>query len=242
MRCSLACLLASSVLAAVTAAQDPAPKPTVPPATPTPAASAQGEAALPPKERPRPADQKALFALFARTPGFEARYDEEKHLALLAVPLKSAGKLLFLPPGYLARVVETPEPSTLRITPDELRVGGRDGEEVIDLKRADKVRVFVTSLVQVFAGHEATLQKSFTVTYTHDAKDARAWTLVLQPKQKPLDQMLKKLVLFGEGEAVVRIEVEDPNGDRTVTRITYANVTRTFDAAEKKRWFGIEAK
>lgn len=240
MRCSLACLFVSCALATATA-QEPKPANAPIAASGAAPAASQGQAA-PPKERPRPVDQKALFALFARTPGFEARYDEEKHLALLAVPLKSSGRLLFLPPGYLARVVEKPEASVLRITPDELRVGGRDGEEVIDLKRADKVRIFVTSLVQVFAGNEATLQKSFTVAYTPDAKDARAWSLVLQPKQKPLDQMLKRLVLFGEGEAVVRIEVEDPNGDRTVTRITDADVARTFDAAERKKWFGIEAK
>jgi outer membrane lipoprotein-sorting protein len=235
MHCSLACLFVSCALALPLGAQEGAGK-TGP--APVAASTQQPE----PRLRQRPADQKALFTLFAKTPGFEAAYEEEKQLALLAVPLKSSGRLLFLPPGYLARMVETPEKSTLRITPDELRVADRDGTEVIDLKKSDKLRVFVTSLVQVFAGNEAVLQKSFTVEYALDAKNERAWTLVLKPKGKPLDQMLKALSLHGEGEAVTRIEVEDPNGDRTVTRIVKADAARKFSADEQQRWFGIEPK
>lgn len=237
MHCLLVCLFVSCAMAQSLCSQQGNDKPATAPA---PAAAAAQQPA--PQLRARPADQKALFTLFARTPGFEATYEEEKHLALLAVPLKSAGRLVFLPPGYLARMVETPEKSTLRITADELRVADRDGTEVIDLKRSDKLRVFVTSLVQVFAGNEAVLQKSFTVEYSLDAKNDRAWTLTLKPKGKPLDQMLKALVLHGEGEAVQRIEVEDPNGDRTVTRIVKGDVARVFTAEEKQRWFGIEPK
>ncbi len=236
MHCSPACLFVSFALALPLGAQEGNGKPA---AAPPPAVVTQQPA---PQLRARPADQKALFALFAKTPGFEASYEEEKQLALLAVPLKSSGRLVFMPPGYLARMVEVPEKSTVRITPDELRVADRDGTEVIDLKKSDKLRVFVTSLVQVFAGNEAVLQKSFTVDYTFDAKHERAWTLVLKPKQKPLDQMLKTLSLHGEGEAVTRIEVEDPNGDRTVTRIVKADAARVFTVEEQKRWFGIEPK
>ena len=175
-------------------------------------------------------------------PGLEATYTEEKRLALLALPLQSKGRILFLPPGYLFRAVEAPEPATLRITPDELRTQDRDRQEVVDLKRSDTVRLFVTSLVQVFAGNEAVLQKAFTVAFTPDATNVRAWSLELQPKEKQLAQLMKSLVLRGEGEVVTTIEVIDPNGDRTTTRIVTADVARTFDAAERKRWFGIEPK
>src|SRR5262245_33876290 len=64
-----------------------------------------------PVKSERPADAKALFATFARIPGLEAHYTEKKHLALLAAPLESKGRLYFLAPGYLARVVESPEKS-----------------------------------------------------------------------------------------------------------------------------------
>ena len=200
-----------------------------------------------PRQRARPADAAALFRMFAATTGLEARFEEEKHLALLALPLQSKGRLYFFrpdrtQPGYLARIVESPEPSSVLITPTELRLQNRDGTEVIDLKRSDKVRNFISSLVRVFAGDEAALAKSYTIHFAHAEKDAAGWTLTLVPRDKPLNQMLASLTLTGQGEAVVRIEVKEPNGDRTVTRIVAADPARKFDAAEQKRLFGIDAK
>ncbi len=205
-----------------------------------------------PRQRPRPADATSLFRTFAAMTGLEARFEEDKHLALLALPLKSKGRLYFFrrdrtSAGYLARHVEQPEVSSVLITPTELRLQNRDGTEVVDLKRSDKVRTFITSLVHVFEGDEAALTKAYTVQFTPTEKDKAekdpaGWTLTLVPRDKPLNQMLKSLHLVGEGEAVVRIEIEEPNGDRTVTRIVAADPTRTFDAAEQQRLFGIGPK
>ena len=112
MPCSPACLLVD-LLAALVLAQDPQP-------TPTPVskpggtqqqqqpAKAPDPASVPAQERARPADAKTLLAVFARMPGLEATYTEEKKLALLALPLKSRGRIFFLPPGYLFRAVEAP--------------------------------------------------------------------------------------------------------------------------------------
>ncbi|MBK8096256.1 MAG: outer membrane lipoprotein carrier protein LolA [Planctomycetes bacterium] len=240
MRCSPACLSASFVTVVGLAAQTPAgsaPSPTTPAVTATAPAA---PTAL--RERPRPADAKALLGVFARMPGLEATWEEAKHIGLLAAPLRSSGRLLFLPPGYLYRAVEKPETGSLRITPDELQVEDKAHRETIDLQRSDTVRTFVTALVQVFAGNEATLQKAFAVTYAPAAADVRAWTLTLKPKEERLGRLMRELVLRGEGEAVLAIEVTDPNGDRTTTRILTADIARKFDTAEKQRWFGIAPK
>jgi hypothetical protein len=195
-------------------------------------------------KKARPADASALFRAMAAMTGLEARFEEEKHVSLLAAPLRSKGRLYFLRDpgagsGHLARIVDEPEKSTLLITPKELHLQNRDGTEVIDLRRSDKVRTFVTSLVHVFAGDEAALAKSYTITFEPDPASESGWTLALVPRDKPLNQLLKSLRLHGEGEAVVRIEVHEPNGDRTLTRITSADPARRFDAAEQKQLFGI---
>lgn len=205
-------------------------------------ALSQSTAPVPPT---RPKDQAELFRRMAAMTGLEAKFEEEKHLLLLAAPLRSSGRLFFLKTkdgGHLTRIVEAPEPSTIRISPRELRVQNRDGTEVIDLARADKVRAFVTSLVHVFAGDEAALAKTYAVTFTADPKDDKTWELALVPRDKPLNQILKTLRLVGEGAAVVRIEMHEPNGDRTVTRIVAADPARDFDAADRKRLFGVEPK
>ncbi|MCA8953050.1 MAG: outer membrane lipoprotein carrier protein LolA, partial [Planctomycetes bacterium] len=182
----------------------------------------------------------ALFAAFAAMPGLEARYTEEKHLALLAVPLTSAGRLYFLQPGYLARVVEKPEPSKLLITPDKLRMADRDGVEVIDLQQSERLRLFVTSLVRVFRGDRAALTEHYSIEYTPSPDDPAAWTLALAPKRAPLDHMMKSLTLRGKGVAVTGFELVEPNGDRTVTKIIAADPEREFSVAEKTELFGIE--
>lgn len=212
------------------------------PARVRPEAADQDE--VPPAQRPRPASAEKLFALFSEMKGLECRFEEEKHLALLALPLRSRGKLYFLRPGYLARRVEAPQEQAVTITPTELRMKDAEGEEVIDLRQAAEVRHFVTSLVQVFAGNLEQLERAYRVQYAADPdpEKARHWSLVLTPRERPLTEMMRSLTLRGEGEAVGGIEVVEPNGDRTVTRIVAADPERQFTPEEKLRWFGIEPR
>ena len=238
MRFSPGCRVIDAValllLGGAAVAQDVVEVPT--PSSPT-AVTPDDPAVPAPTERPR--DAAALFAAFAEMKGMEARFEEEKHLALLAAPLESAGRLHFLAPGYLARVVERPTRSAVRITPTELRVEGEDGVERIDLRQSDDVRVFVTSLVSVFRGDEAALRESYRVTFT-PGEDATTWTLTLEPERPPLTKLMKSLTLAGDGRRVRSIEVVEPNGDRTITRIVEADVTRVYTDAEKERLFGID--
>jgi len=193
----------------------------------------------------RPKDAAALFTMFGKLRGMSASYTEKKHLSLLAVPLTSSGKLHFLAEGkakkgHLVRSVEKPEKSKLTITEAELRMADANGTEVIDLRQSDRVRLFVTSLMRIFQGDRAALQKHYQVRYVLDAKHATRWQLELTPKKEPLDKILKRLALFGDGQAVTRIELVEPNGDRTVTTIDKVDPKRTFTASEKLSIFGIK--
>ena len=233
MRSSNAFLLASVLAGFMPGGQDPAkaPPPVQGPATTAPARA---------KKQARPADAAALFKLLTTMTGLEARFEEEKHLALLVLPLQSKGRLYFMRPGYLSRIVEQPEPATLTISPSELRMASKTGVEIVDLRRSDKVRLFITSLVLVFAGDEEALARSYTIVFSPDPDSDSAWKLSLTPREPPLTQMIKQLCLRGEGEAVVEIEVQEPNGDRTITRIVAADPERRFTAAEQKQLFGIQ--
>lgn len=192
-------------------------------------------------EEPRPADASALFARFARMQGLEVSFREEKHLALLALPLKSRGKLYFLRPGHLARVVEEPSPSRLTIGPERLRMQDGGEEEVLDLRRNAELGMFVTSLVRVFSGDEDALARFYRIEYAHDPADERGWTLSLEPREEPLDRMLRRLSLHGRGAAVLAIELLEPSGDRTRTTVLAANPERRFTAEERARLFDLPA-
>src|SRR5664279_2835561 len=82
----------------------------------------------------QPASFDVLLGAFAHMPGLEARFVEDKHLALLAEPLQSSGVLFFARPGMLLRRVEAPRKSEVVITPTELRMKDADGEQSIDLR------------------------------------------------------------------------------------------------------------
>ena len=197
-----------------------------------------GEAAV--GQDKRPASTEALFARLAKMPGLEAKYVEEKHLGLLALPLKSEGVLYFMRPGYLVRVVEKPQKSMLTITPSELRMVGSDGVEVVDLRQSHELRLFVTSLVRVFSGDRKGLDSSYVIDYQPGAADDNKWTLTLKPRARPLTEMIKSLRLHGAGLVVSKIEMREPNGDRSVMSIVAADPERRFSSAEKARLFGIE--
>jgi hypothetical protein len=186
----------------------------------------------------RPANASELLAAFAKLQGMEASFVETKHLALLAVPLRSSGRLYFSAPGYLLRIVHTPEPSSLLIEPGQLRMTNRDGMETIDLRQSDGLRLFVTSLVRVFSGDEKALAEHYTMVFAAPA-ETEEWTLTLTPKDKPLTNMIRELSLSGTGFAVHTIVVKEPNGDRSVTTLGEVDVAREFTAAEQHELFGI---
>ena len=193
------------------------------------------------KDAPRPKDVAALFELFTQLEGLEVSFVEEKHLALLVEPLTSSGKLYFTRPGHLTRVTEKPKPSTVRIGPKKLTVADEDGEEVVDLRQNEAVRVFVTSLVRIFGGDREALAKFYKLEYRLDDEDARVWHLELTPLKKPLTDMVKTLHLHGRGAAVERIEITEPKGDRSVTRVTQSNPRREFTDKEYLELFGLRA-
>lgn len=177
--------------------------------------------------------------------GLSASYTEEKHLSLLAVPLRSSGELYYRTDekggrGRLVRVVQKPEPSKLLVTEQELRISDERGTQVIDLRQSDRVRLFVTSLMQVFRGDGEALGRHYEVRYQIVGDEGAAWRLDLTPSKEPLDKILRSLSLRGDGDAVTRIVLTEPSGDRTVTKIRAADPRRVFTRREQREIFGLQ--
>lgn len=232
-----AALLTATLLATEATAQNgnqPSPQEPAPP---------QAKAtALQGVDDPAPTDVAKLFAMFRSLRQLRASYTEKKHLALLAVPLQSRGQLCYLKSGYLSRIVTAPAKARLTITPTELRMQDAEGSQVVDLRQSERVRLFVTSLLQVFRGDHEALQKVYRIRFLHLAKEHTAsqrWQLELVPAHEQLQAIVKRLVLHGRGRAVTRIELVEPNGDRTVTTIVSAKKDAPFTNEERRELFGI---
>ncbi|TPV96824.1 MAG: outer membrane lipoprotein carrier protein LolA [Myxococcales bacterium FL481] len=204
----------------------------------TPPALAQPPSTAPAPVAPNPTNAEELLRSLATMPGLEASFREEKHLRLLAAPLISHGKLYFAPPGYLARVVESPQPSTVVITPTSLRYDHAGEANHVDLRARPDVRSFVDSFVRVLAGDVHTLRQTYELSFAPQSGSSQAWRLELRPKAQPLAGLITRLEIRGSGLAVREIRVDEASGDWSITRIEQADPTRRFSAVERRELFG----
>jgi hypothetical protein len=201
-------------------------------------------------EGPAPASFEALLAGFEKMDGFEARFEEKKNLALLTAPLRSSGRLYYAPPSMLLRRVETPHPSDILVTRDQVRISDATSEQVIDLAAHPEARPLVESMLWLFMGDRASIERTYRVQYRIlDSTDSPAdpqgrnpagqgWQLSLLPKDAPLDRLISELRISGVGQMTETLEVLEATGDRTKTRILDANPLRRFDPEERRQLFG----
>ena len=181
---------------------------------------------------------ETLFARVSRIPGLEARFQEERRLALLAVPLRSEGRLYFAPPARLARRTERPVPALLLLDGDRLWFGDdAGGHSSVELDaRPGPPCVFVEGFTSVLAGDLGALQRDFTLRFTPPGADG-GWRLELTPRLETLTHVLARIEIRGIDIRISEVRVVEATGDETLTRFSEVNVDRHFDAAELARLF-----
>jgi outer membrane lipoprotein-sorting protein len=192
-----------------------------------PAGAEPGESAQPPT-------LEALMRGMAGASGVEARFREEKRLALLSEPLESRGTLYFVPPNRLSR--QTTEPSASRLVIDGDRVSFRDaaGGDAMDLSASPIAREYVSNFIVLFNGDLDALRERYRTDFRADAK---GWQLALTPRGAPLSDFIERVTLVGRGRALERMELVETGGDRTTTWFEQVKTDRVFSADELKRIF-----
>jgi outer membrane lipoprotein-sorting protein len=181
-----------------------------------------------------PATLEALMRGMAGASGVEARFREEKRLALLSEPIESRGTLYFVPPNRLSR--ETREPSPSRLVIDGDRVSFRDaaGGETVDLSANPIAREYVANFIVLFGGDLDALKSRYEPRFRADAS---GWTLELVPRAARLREFIERVTLAGRGRALERMELVEAGGDRTTTWFEAVRTDRVFSEAELARIF-----
>lgn len=204
------------------------------------AAFAEGEATTASLSPAAEAELTALLRGFREMPGLEASFEEEKTLALLAAPLRSAGTLYYAPGGYLLRRIEAPRRAEIVVTPRELRVVEGAETQRFDLRARADVAHFVQSFLWILSGDEAALRQNFSLAYS-PRDDAGAWSLALRPRDERMAYIVKEIVVRGKGAAVREVEVREASGDTTLTKMGETNPARRFSEDELRALFGVSA-
>ena len=171
----------------------------------------------------------------AKLEGLEAKFVERKKLALLKAPLVSEGTIYYTKGGYMARHVEKPAKSKVRISPTKLEVIDDGGHQHVDLRSRPDIKTFVESFVHVVAGNYDALASIYAMRFTPGS----AWLLTLTPKKDTLKKLVARLEIRGEGYGVQSIKVLESGGDSTEIALSDVDPKRTFTADERQSLFGI---
>lgn len=167
--------------------------------------------------------------------GVVAQFTETKELALLSSPLEATGTIYFLPPGRLVRVVTSPGRSRLVVDGDRVRLEDESGSKALDLSASPVARQMIDSFVVLFNGNEERLKQLYDATF---AADGDTWHLHLTPRAAPLSRMVASFDLYGSGARIDRMEAQEPDGDRTVTRFGETDAQHRFTEQELAGLFG----
>ena len=176
------------------------------------------------------ASLETLIAELRAMPGFAARFEEEKRIALLTEPLESKGSVHFVPPGRLVRRVESPHPSLLLLESEKLVFTDATGTERFDLGANAMARVFAHTFTDILAGDLERLRATYEIVFHPETK--APWLLELTPRDASLARAISGLRLRGRGLALVDLEVREGSGDATITRFSDVDFERRFEPAE----------
>ncbi len=177
-----------------------------------------------------------LLERFKQMPGLEARFREEKQIALLAAPLISEGVLHFAPPARLARHTLTPEKSSLLFDGRTLSFGDGRMRQEVDLEANPVARDYVNSFLLILEGDREALLRSWRIELSGRAE---AWEMTLRPLSEQVRKTIREMILGGSGAVVQRMKIVETTDDETVTTFSHVNTARRYSQAEIDRLFRI---
>jgi len=176
-----------------------------------------------------------LLDRMAASAGVEARFLETKELSLLAVPLESRGVIYFAPPERFARFTTEPDQSALIVREGEIRLReGPDAPEV-DLSGNRVARAFTDNIVVLWSGDRERLEALYRAEFRGGLD---AWEIVLAPRDPRMAEVIAAIRLRGDGGGLTEMEINERDGDRTLTRFEHVDDDRVFTPAEIERVFG----
>ena len=199
---------------------------------------ARGVAAAEAARPTEPPTLEALMARDGRPSGREARFREQKQLALLSEPIESRGTLYFVPPDRLCR--ETTEPTRSRLVIDGDRFAlprrgrRRRGGSLREPDRA-RVRRQLHRAVQ-----RRPRRRCASATSPRSPPPARRLERSRSgPAHRPLADFIERVTLEGAGARSSAWSWSRRGGDRTTTTFHDVVVDHRFTPEEIERWFAL---
>ena len=150
-----------------------------------------------------------VMAALAAVRDSRASFVEEKELPELDRPLIARGVLVWHAPDRLEKRTIDPFAELLLVEGDRLVMEARDQRQDLALDAVPEIRPLVEAIRATRAGDAATLRRHYDVTFS--GSPAR-WRMVLTPLSARLLAAVQRIVLEGEGGAVLVVERQGRDG------------------------------
>lgn len=157
-----------------------------------------------------------LMAGFAAIEESRARFQEEKHLAMLTEPLRLSGTLRYVRPDQIEKLIAQPYAESLRIEQGRLEWTAQGRTRTLSLRSQPQIWALVESLRATLAGDLPALQRHYAVKF--DGSRAK-WEITLEPRFDSLSQYIQKIRLQGRDNLLRQVEIVEANGSRSLMRI-----------------------
>lgn len=178
-----------------------------------------------------------LLARHHEAKGFFAKFVEEKHIALLKVPLKNEGYLAYLRPDRFARVVDTPSKSKIVAQGKTLAFREGTGPKVeLSLENRPELRALVDGIIFLLSGDADKIEQYYEIQVMECGERCR---VELIAKDEKMRAMVSKFVVTVTSSRLESFEVHERSGDYSVTKLMSLDLNHVFSDAEKKSIFSI---
>lgn len=156
-------------------------------------------------------DHRAVLQMLAAAPKAPVRYREEKHLALLELPIESSGWLRFEPPNTLVRELDGPGGRRFLVQGTTLTME-EEGmpPRVLQLGRDPVALALLGSLRALILGDAQALERLYRVRV--EGNEA-AWEMQLEPLSAELSAHLERISVVGSGDRMLRLTTYETGGD-----------------------------
>ncbi len=159
---------------------------------------------------------EALMSRLAAQRTGHALFTEQHYVALLERPVQTSGELFYEAPDRLEKRTLQPRPETLRVAAGIVHVESGRIKRSMPVQRYPELAAFIESMRATLAGDLPALQKYFSIGFEGDQQ---RWQLQLTPLDKRLAAAIRQVHISGVGIELRRVEVQQTDGDRSVTDI-----------------------
>lgn len=157
-----------------------------------------------------------LMSGFAAVEESRARFQEEKHLAMLTEPLMLSGTLRYVRPDRIEKRITQPYVESLRIDRDRLEWESQGRTRILSLRSQPQIWALAESLRGTLAGDLPALQRHYMLKLQGTRTQ---WTILLEPRYDSLAQFIEQIRLQGRDNQLREVEIIEASGDRSLMRI-----------------------